>query len=165
MDPARCKTDKKLAGIVDNEQGEHCLTMKFADNSTEEMDCVIGGDGVHSKMRHYVLQDFPDQIDAIFSKSYMYVGMVPMDVAREKLADVEGLDSVQYGWVNGGAFLMHDPANSKETLQVVAAMRTAEVWETDEWVKQKTVAQVSDELGAVGEKGSVIAEVCCAILK
>ncbi|KAF2160181.1 hypothetical protein M409DRAFT_60102 [Zasmidium cellare ATCC 36951] len=149
--PSACKTSHKLASIARQDDGT--LDLSFTDGTTTSVDVVIGGDGVHSTVRKHVLEDFPDQIEPFFSKQYFYVTMAPMEKAKEKMRDWFPKLPIQYAWCGDQGFLMHDPANSGETLQVLAAVRTDETWGSDQWTKEKSLEQMRKDLEPFRELG------------
>lgn len=120
---------------------------------------MIGGDGVHSIVRKYVLDRFPDVVETIFSKQYFYVTMAPVETAKEKMGEWFPALPIQYAWCGDRGFIMHDPANSGQTLQLLAAFTTEETWEKDRWTKDKTEAQMREDLRPFQELGKACADV------
>ncbi|KAK4495204.1 hypothetical protein PRZ48_013531 [Zasmidium cellare] len=148
-----CKTSHKLASISEQEDGS--LDLSFTNGTTTTVDAVIGGDGVHSIVRKHVLQDHLDQVDPFFSKQYFYVTMAPMENAKEKMGDWFPELPIQYAWCGEQGFLMHDPANSGQTLQVLAAVQTDDVWGPDQWTKEKDLEDMRKDLEPFQELGRV----------
>lgn len=157
MPPSACKTSHKIASIQRREDGS--LDLSFTNGTTASVDAVIGGDGVHSTVRKHVLEDHPDEVNPFFSGQYFYVTMAPIAEAKAKMGECFPNRAIQYAWCGDQAFLMHDPANSGQTLQVLAAVRTNEKWESDQWTKEKSLAQMREDLQPFGELGKVAGDV------
>ncbi|CZR62526.1 uncharacterized protein PAC_12423 [Phialocephala subalpina] len=134
-----CRTNKKLSRVEDNSSG-------------------VGGDGVHSTVRKYILQDDPS-CAPIFSQQYFYVALVPMEEAKKKLPK-ECFDVYcQYAWMGSGrGMLMHNPCNNGETLQLLAAFTTDEPWDPEKWTSEKSHDEMRKDLSSWGKTGEGFTE-------
>ena len=74
---------KRLVSIVDNYRVDAPVILNFADGTTATADAVIGADGIHSYVREFLM--CKEEAKPTFSGSVAYRGLVPMDLAIEKL--------------------------------------------------------------------------------
>lgn len=74
---------KRLVSIVDNYRVDEPVILNFADGTTATADAVIGADGIHSYVREFLMGK--EEAKPTFSGSVAYRGLVPMDLAIEKL--------------------------------------------------------------------------------
>ena len=74
---------KRLVNIVDNFRTDEPVVLSFADGTTATADAVIGADGIHSYVREFMMGK--EEAKPTFSGSVAYRGLVPMDLAVEKL--------------------------------------------------------------------------------
>ena len=75
---------KRLEGI--DEEGEGVL-LKFADGTTARHDAAIGCDGIKSRVRKILLGEDNPASAAVFSGSYCYRGLVPMEKAKDLVGE------------------------------------------------------------------------------
>jgi salicylate hydroxylase len=120
--------DKRLTAIEDREDG---VRMQFADGTTAEADCVIGADGVHSRIRKHILGAEDPAANPVFSGIVSYRGLIPMEIAR---ASVGKYAEDAYMWCGDGGMVMTYPINSGETLNVVASMSGKPSWDEDRYM-------------------------------
>ncbi|KAB5575252.1 hypothetical protein GE09DRAFT_990382 [Coniochaeta sp. 2T2.1] len=149
---------KRLVEIVEGSNGgdgdgtgdEGRVVLRFADGTTAMADCVIGADGVHSIVRKYLLRSPEHQHLAkpAFSGSQAYRGIVPMDVAREKLGLVAN-DS--HSWVGDGGVVINYPIDFGRLLNVVAVRIGKERWEYDTSVVKASREEARREFAHWGE--------------
>lgn len=59
--------------------------MHFKDGTKEETDAFIGADGIHSAVRLSLLGEDHPAAKPVFTGAVAYRGLVPLDVAVEKL--------------------------------------------------------------------------------
>ena len=74
---------KRLISIEDNYRTDEPVVLHFADGTTATADAVIGADGIHSYVREFMMGK--EEAKPTFSGSVAYRGLVPMDLAIEKL--------------------------------------------------------------------------------
>ena len=74
---------KRLVKIEDNFRTDEPVHLSFADGTTATADAVIGADGIHSYVREFMMGK--EEAKPTFSGSVAYRGLVPMDLAVEKL--------------------------------------------------------------------------------
>ena len=74
---------KRLVKIEDNFRTDEPVVLSFADGTTATADAVIGADGIHSYVREFMMGK--EEAKPTFSGSVAYRGLVPMDLAVEKL--------------------------------------------------------------------------------
>ena len=90
----RAHLGKRLVKIEDNSSKHAKVTMLFKDGTSETTDAIIGADSIHGAVRLYVLVDDRSAARAVFSDSVSYRGLVPMDVAVEKLGPALAQNSI-----------------------------------------------------------------------
>lgn len=76
----RAHFNKRLQDLEETEDG---VTLHFKDGTTASADVAIGADGVHSKVREFLIG--AEAAKPVFSGSVIYRGLVPMDRAIEVL--------------------------------------------------------------------------------
>lgn len=157
MPPSSCKTSHKISSISRN--ADESLELTFTNGITATVDALIGGDGVHSIVRQHVLSQYPNEVSPFFSKQYLYVTMAPMEKGKEKMEEWFPSMPIQYAWCGDQAFLMHDPANGGQTLQIMAAVQTDETWGDDQWTKEKTEKDLRRDMESFRGLGKVCADV------
>ena len=74
---------KRLVSIEDKPGSDEPVFLKFADGTSATADAVIGADGIHSFVREFLMGK--EEAKPTFSGSIAYRGLVPMDIAIEKL--------------------------------------------------------------------------------
>ena len=79
----RVHMSKRLIKIEDNFRSDEPVALSFADGTTATADAVIGADGIHSYVREFMMGK--EEAKPTFSGSVAYRGLVPMDLAVEKL--------------------------------------------------------------------------------
>ena len=74
---------KRLVSIEDKPGLDEPVFLQFADGTSATADAVIGADGIHSFVREFLMGK--EEAKPTFSGSIAYRGLVPMDIAIEKL--------------------------------------------------------------------------------
>lgn len=132
----------------------------FEDGTDEQVDLLIGGDGIHSIVRKHVLRNVPGNWDSIFCGQYHYASLVPMAKAKEVLGEEILAAPCQFCWIGQGYFLIHDPCNNGETLQLLAIKNChGESWSSNQWTKEKTLEELKSDLSGLGKVGAGFVEV------
>ncbi|TVY84808.1 6-methylsalicylic acid decarboxylase atA [Lachnellula suecica] len=145
-----CRTNKKLSRVSEHEKG---VTLYFEDGTQEEVDALIGGDGIHSNVKKHVLRDVPGNWDSFFCHQYFYVALIPMAKGKEVLGDQYLNTLCQFCWLGKDNFLIHDPCNNGETLQLIAVNSTGETWDSKEWTREKSLSDLKSDLSGAGDLG------------
>ena len=119
------------------------VTLRFADGTTEEADCVIGCDGVKSKVRPILMRlvgDDNSKIEPRFTGKYAYRGLIPMEDAVDALGEVAKINLMICGY---GGHLVTFPINKGKIFNVVAFQspkNEGKTWEHgDDWIIPATV--------------------------
>ena len=79
----RVHMSKRLVSIEDKPGSDEPVFLQFADGTSATADAVIGADGIHSFVREFLMGK--EEAKPTFSGSIAYRGLVPMDIAIEKL--------------------------------------------------------------------------------
>ena len=82
MPAQRAHFNKWLQRIEDNSDG---VTLHFTDGQSTRADVAIGSDGVHSKVREYLLR--AEAAKLVFSDAICYRALASMDSAIEVLGE------------------------------------------------------------------------------
>jgi salicylate hydroxylase len=98
----RMFTNKNLVNIESSDGGE--LTLSFQDGSQENVDAVIGANGIHGYARIYVLgADYP-ALAPSFAGFWDCRSLVSIEKAREVLGEKYFKEARQYAWSGDGGF-------------------------------------------------------------
>ncbi|KAK4224046.1 hypothetical protein QBC38DRAFT_547968 [Podospora fimiseda] len=109
--------NKKLESIKENKDGS--LSITFKDGTTNQVDAVIGADGIFSSVRNHVLGDAAAEHAASPAGFWDCRVMVPYEKAKTTLGEEYFDQDRQYGWIGDQAFVMHDIAESRTMVQCV----------------------------------------------
>ncbi|QDS76696.1 hypothetical protein FKW77_000670 [Venturia effusa] len=105
--------------LVELESGTTAaLLLRFDDGTTEEVDALIGCDGIRSKCRQLMLQRQSVSEDLLFTNKYVYRGLVAMERARSVLGDKLSENSQMY--LGPGGHVLTYPIEGGDVLNVVA---------------------------------------------
>ncbi|RWA09225.1 hypothetical protein EKO27_g5884 [Xylaria grammica] len=110
--------NKQLVTIKTNDEG---VELSFQDDSVYQFDAVIGADGIFSAVRDHVLGDQAAAYAASPAGFWDCRNLVPSDKAKAVLGDDYFEVDRQWDWVGEGAFLMHDPLESRTVVQCVVS--------------------------------------------
>lgn len=118
---------KHLDTIEQPASGDGKLTMKFHDGTTAEADAIIGGDGIKSRTRAWMLggDDVPGAAP-VYTHKYAYRGLIPMQRAVEALGD----DNAKNGKMHLGkdGHILTFPVDHGSTMNVVAFRTNDAEW-------------------------------------
>lgn len=89
------KFQKRLVDVQRPDDGSSDAILSFADGSTARHSAVLGCDGIKSKTRQIVLEDFKTA-KAVFTGKYAYRGLIPMQKAVEALGEERTSTSQMY---------------------------------------------------------------------
>ena len=70
---------KRLDMLAEREDGK--ITLKFLDGTTAEADCVIGCDGIKSRVRQILFGKDHPSARPVYTHKYAYRGLIPMEKA------------------------------------------------------------------------------------
>ncbi|KAI0967861.1 salicylate hydroxylase [Xylaria arbuscula] len=110
--------NKQLVAIKTNDKG---VEISFQDDSVYQFDAVIGADGIFSSVRDHVLGDQAAACAASPAGFWDCRNLVPFDKAKAVLGEDYFEVDRQWDWVGEGAFLMHDPLESRTVVQCVVS--------------------------------------------
>lgn len=128
---------------IESPDGLVPVKIHFADGTSEEVDAVIGCDGVKSRVRQILLAG-QDGIEPRFTGKYAYRGLIPMPDAKKALGDLANRSQVCWGY---GGHLVAFPIDKGATLNVVAFQtKNNQVWEHgSDWVIPGTTSDVLED--------------------
>lgn len=100
--------------MLDYEDDGEMVVLKFADGTTATHSAVIGCDGVKSQTRIKILGKDDPAAQPVFSGSYAYRALIPMDEAAAKLGDDAARNSHLY--MGRGGHVLTFPVDHGETM-------------------------------------------------
>ncbi|KAL8659921.1 MAG: hypothetical protein Q9202_006902 [Teloschistes flavicans] len=128
----RAHFNKRLVSIKDDSMNEGKVTVAFKDGTTIETDGVIGADGVHSTVRLYLLGEDHPAAKPQFTGSVAYRGLVPMEVAIERLGAELAQNSIML--LGPGKATISYPIDFGKTLNIAIMDYEYPKWEHDKWI-------------------------------
>jgi salicylate hydroxylase len=153
VSPSIAHFGKRLIAMEDKEDG---VRIQFADGTTAEADCVIGADGVHSRIRKHLLGAENPAASAVFSGIVSYRGLIPMETARDSIGK---FSEDAYMWCGDGGMVMTYPIDFGETLNVVASMSGKSSWDEDRYVVSATKSKLMKDFEGWGSIPTKVLEV------
>lgn len=85
---------KRLQNITEREDGR--IVLDFTDGTTAEADAVIGCDGIHSRVRSFIVGENHPSAHPSYSHKYAYRGIVPMEKAIEAIGEEKARNSCMF---------------------------------------------------------------------
>ncbi|KAJ5930366.1 hypothetical protein N7466_005859 [Penicillium verhagenii] len=131
---------KRLETI--DEAGDAKVQLLFADGSVEEVDAVIGCDGIKSRVRVLLLGEDHPASHPGYTHKVAYRALIPMEDAIKALGEYKANN--QHYHVGPNAHLIHYPVANRKFVNVAAFIS-----DPQEWEDEKTVA--------AGQKADLIA--------
>jgi salicylate hydroxylase len=118
------------------------LLLHFADGTTATVDGLIGSDGVHSMVRKHLLGAEHPAASPVFAEAISYRGLIPMEIAREKLGS---LAENSYVWCGkDGGMVITYPIDHGEMVNVVGA-RGKESWNESSNMVEVDPEEIAEE--------------------
>lgn len=115
---------KRLKSIDEQSNGK--LQLSFEDGSSDEVDAVVGCDGIKSRVRQLMFgADHPCARPG-YTHKYAYRGLVPMQQAIEAIGEERALNSCMH--MGPGSHVLTFPVNHGEVLNIVAFHTNSEDW-------------------------------------
>lgn len=122
--------------LMDCEQSENDVTMRFENGAQARADVLIGADGVHSRVRQILFGDMP----ACFMGVAAWRGLVPMERLPARLRRLVGCN-----WVGPGGHVITYPLRGGSILNFVAAVER-ENWAVESWTERGTREECAADL-------------------
>jgi salicylate hydroxylase len=119
------------ARCIGFEQSEQSVTLQYetaGQTYTAQGDCLIGADGVHSRIRHGLFGDD----NPIYTGMLSWRGVVPMDKLPAHMRRMVGTN-----WVGPGGHVVHYPVHRGEYMNFNGIMEVAG-WQVESWSAQGT---------------------------
>lgn len=117
--------------LVEMEETDDEVVVKFADGSKARHSAVIGCDGIKSRTRAWMHGESNPISHAVFTGKYCYRGLIPMDDAVELLGEELAANSQMY--MGYGGHILTFPVQKGKTMNVVA-FSSAKTWDAEAWV-------------------------------
>lgn len=116
---------------INNIQEKHGkVILSFENGAVEEVDCLVGCDGLNSIVRKYVLRHETNSLaKPVFTGGFNFRTVVPLKDAIEAFGQEYCSEHVQYGWIgSGGGFCLTDFVDDGTAMQVIAGWAKDEPW-------------------------------------
>ncbi|KAJ5593787.1 monooxygenase [Penicillium hordei] len=134
---------KRVQQVYEKELGDK-ITLEFADGVSVEVDCVIGTDGILSRVRQHLFgKDSPHSFPH-YSHKFAYRGLISMENAISALGESKAHTLNMH--VGPNAHLIHYPV-ANQTMVNVAAF----VSDTKDWTDQTSLVQPATRIDAMND--------------
>ena len=143
---------KRLISL-DEPDDESPITLHFKDGTTATADCVIGADGVHSAVRRHLLGEDHPALNATFTGSVAYRGLIPMETAIDSIG--ARLAQNSFIFVGHGGCIMIYPIDFGKTMNIVAINSSYKSWDGP-WVQKADYAKIESEFSGWGTDANKI---------
>ena len=152
--PAECvRLGKKAAGIERHEAG---ATLRFADGTQEDVDVLIGADGIHSAVRTSLFG--PEH--PVFTGVVAYRAVVP----AERLASVPNLQAFTKWWgPEATSQIVTFPLNRGREIFVFATV-AQEAWRNESWTTPGRVEDVREAYAGFHAEARALLDACDDVL-
>lgn len=152
--PAPCvQLSRKATAVVPREQG---ATLRFADGSSDDVDVLIGADGIHSVVRTALF----GQESPVFTGQVAYRAVVP----AERLAGVPNLDAFTKWWgPQPTSQIVTFPLNRGRDIFVFATV-AQESWRHESWTTPGQVADVRAAYAGFHAEARALLDACDEVL-
>jgi salicylate hydroxylase len=122
--------------LVDCEQSDVDVMMRFENGAQARSDILVGADGVHSRVRQIFFGDKPTRFMGIAA----WRGLVPMERLPVHLRRLVGCN-----WVGPGGHVITYPIRGGSILNFVAAVER-ENWAVESWTERGTKEECAADL-------------------
>ncbi|MGT2452305.1 FAD-dependent monooxygenase [Cupriavidus basilensis] len=152
--PAECvRLGKKATGIERHEAG---ATLRFADGTQEDVDVLIGADGIHSAVRTSLFG--PEH--PVFTGVVAYRAVVP----AERLACVPNLQAFTKWWgPEATSQIVTFPLNRGREIFVFATV-AQETWRNESWTTPGRVEDVREAYAGFHAEARALLDACDDVL-
>jgi len=152
--PAECvRLGKKAAGIERHEAG---ATLRFADGTQEDVDVLIGADGIHSAVRTSLFG--PEH--PVFTGVVAYRAVVP----AERLVCVPNLQAFTKWWgPEATSQIVTFPLNRGREIFVFATV-AQETWRNESWTTPGRVEDVREAYAGFHAEARALLDACDDVL-
>lgn len=133
------------------------ITLKFTDGSSDRVDVLIGGDGIHSAVR-----------TAMFgAESPRFTGVVAFRavIPAERVANVPNLQAFTKWWgPNPESQIVTFPLNRGQDIFIFATT-AQESWHLESWTTQGSVQELRDSYAGFHDDARALLAACDEVLK
>ena len=151
---SRVQYGKKLIGIEETSEHARRYHLRFSDGSSQDVDAVIGYDGVNSFTRSFVLGPDNPLTPAKPTGTVCVRSVISEDEATDAFGREFCAEKTQHGYVCDGLFLLTDWSDHGQSMQVVADWQRdglpfgdSAMW--SEWDEET----LRNDLGPLGQLG------------
>lgn len=150
----RVRFAKRAEAIVEGADG---ITLNFTDGSSDRVDVLIGGDGIHSAVR-----------SAMFGKeSPRFTGVVAFRavIPAERVAQVPNLQAFTKWWgPNPESQIVTFPLNCGKDIFIFATT-AQESWHLESWTTPGSVQELRDSYAGFHPDATALLDACDEVLK
>lgn len=132
LKPDAIRLNKRCASIS---PAGNVIEVRFEDGDTVQAACVIGADGIHSKVRQLLFgQDKPE-----FTGYVAWRGLVPMEKLPAHIAQMLGTN-----WLGPHGHVLHYPVRRGEIMNFISFVERDD-WQVESWVTQGTKDELAND--------------------
>lgn len=146
IDPNKARFNKKL---VDFDQDDHGVTMRFEDGSTDRASVVIGCDGAHSNIRRLILGSDHPALTAKYTYTGGYRAVFPMEI-HEKAIGKDKAHSIQL-FIGPTGYVIAYPIDGGNNVNIGLWPRKEGEWTRESWIIPDQKAQMLEDHKEWGE--------------
>lgn len=133
--------------LLNYEEMDTGVTLRFEDGSSVVADVVIGCDGIKSKVKESMFPDILGSIQPQYSGMYCYRAVLDMDTMVEAVGDQRAKISTLY--IDHGAYGISYPIMRGKKVNVGLYL-LSESWEDTAWVRAATKKDMERDFGSRG---------------
>ena len=137
----RMHASKKLVKVDEGQD----LTLHFQDGSTHDCDILIGADGIHSRVRKFVLGEDDPAASPVCAGFWLVQALHPYEETRAVLGKdlIDFHDPREYGWIGDGTFMMHNVLSDGTLAQLMIGVACNPDEADGQWQKVVTKQELA----------------------
>ncbi|EAW12331.1 putative salicylate hydroxylase [Aspergillus clavatus NRRL 1] len=136
---------KRLVELVETAAG---VELRFGDGSVATADVVVGCDGIHSKVKEFMLPEEHEMVRPRYSGMYGYRAVLDMETMVEAVGDHRARVATMY--VGDGAYGISYPIMRAKKVNVgLYVLR--DQWDDEAWVRPASKEDMRRDLAHMGE--------------
>ncbi|TVY84590.1 6-methylsalicylic acid decarboxylase atA [Lachnellula suecica] len=149
IEPGRISFDKHLVEIQENGEDKPVI-LSFKDGTTAKADVVIGADGIHSRIRKYVLGPNHPAAEATFTGAIIHRAVVPIQKAKDLLGEENVKQDFTIRNGKDGLVFAFPMANNTLYYLGVTTFRNEPV-ERDQWISSPNITILNEKFATYSD--------------